>query len=167
YLLSNDLTISGLSICIDNPLPPHSFPTRRSSDLTREQVDEYASQSFAKAVAAQASGFHAGEIVAVVSEKFELAGYQPREFLTDQDRKSTRLNSSHSQISYAVFCLKKKNAIIQRAAPLRPCLPSELISRPNRLTASQERQRSSQRTVWLLLPCAGHPSVFAPQLVDH
>src|SRR5688572_30975734 len=28
-----------------------------------------------------------------------------------QDRKSTRLNSSHSQISYAVFCLKKKTAI--------------------------------------------------------
>src|SRR2546430_6100906 len=27
------------------------------------------------------------------------------------DRKSTRLNSSHSQISYAVFCLKKKNAM--------------------------------------------------------
>src|SRR5256886_7121822 len=26
----------------------------------------------------------------------------------EQDRKSTRLNSSHSQISYAVFCLKKK-----------------------------------------------------------
>src|SRR2546430_5857089 len=28
-----------------------------------------------------------------------------------QDRKSTRLNSSHSQISYAVFCLKKKKAL--------------------------------------------------------
>src|SRR2546430_9685831 len=28
--------------------------------------------------------------------------------LARQDRKSTRLNSSHSQISYAVFCLKKK-----------------------------------------------------------
>src|SRR2546430_10131921 len=27
-----------------------------------------------------------------------------------KDRKSTRLNSSHSQISYAVFCLKKKNS---------------------------------------------------------
>src|SRR5260221_10417863 len=27
----------------------------------------------------------------------------------DQDRKSTRLNSSHTVISYAVFCLKKKN----------------------------------------------------------
>src|SRR5688572_31819326 len=30
-------------------------------------------------------------------------------FRTAEDRKSTRLNSSHSQISYAVFCLKKKN----------------------------------------------------------
>src|SRR5688572_31084373 len=29
------------------------------------------------------------------------------------DRKSTRLNSSHSQISYAVFCLKKKKKIIR------------------------------------------------------
>src|SRR2546430_9457422 len=28
----------------------------------------------------------------------------------EQDRKSTRLNSSHSQISYAVFCLKKKKS---------------------------------------------------------
>src|SRR2546430_10287680 len=28
--------------------------------------------------------------------------------IADADRKSTRLNSSHSQISYAVFCLKKK-----------------------------------------------------------
>src|SRR5688572_31059750 len=28
--------------------------------------------------------------------------------ITKEDRKSTRLNSSHSQISYAVFCLKKK-----------------------------------------------------------
>src|SRR5688572_31682573 len=32
-----------------------------------------------------------------------------RSGLTGADRKSTRLNSSHSQISYAVFCLKKKN----------------------------------------------------------
>src|SRR3712207_7045244 len=29
--------------------------------------------------------------------------------LTGKDRKSTRLNSSHANISYAVFCLKKKN----------------------------------------------------------
>src|SRR2546430_5336829 len=32
----------------------------------------------------------------------------------EQDRKSTRLNSSHSQISYAVFCLKKKTNIDKR-----------------------------------------------------
>src|SRR2546430_2051347 len=32
----------------------------------------------------------------------------PQHFLIKLDRKSTRLNSSHSQISYAVFCLKKK-----------------------------------------------------------
>src|SRR2546430_4376116 len=31
--------------------------------------------------------------------------------LDERDRKSTRLNSSHSQISYAVFCLKKINEI--------------------------------------------------------
>src|SRR2546430_11251467 len=31
-----------------------------------------------------------------------------------RDRKSTRLNSSHSQISYAVFCLKKKNNKIKK-----------------------------------------------------
>src|SRR2546430_10775088 len=31
-----------------------------------------------------------------------------------QDRKSTRLNSSHSQISYAVFCLKKKKISISQ-----------------------------------------------------
>src|SRR2546430_3747096 len=33
------------------------------------------------------------------------------------DRKSTRLNSSHSQISYAVFCLKKKKTV-DTAAPV-------------------------------------------------
>src|SRR5438132_6235607 len=37
-------------------------------------------------------------------------------FLQREDRKSTRLNSSHTVISYAVFCLKKKkqNKIVQR-----------------------------------------------------
>jgi acetyl-CoA C-acetyltransferase len=46
--------------------------------ITRESVDAFASASFAKAVAAQESGFLAGEIVPVVTEKFELAGYRPR-----------------------------------------------------------------------------------------
>src|SRR3712207_8677618 len=35
----------------------------------------------------------------------------PREPIQDLDRKSTRLNSSHANISYAVFCLKKKKTI--------------------------------------------------------
>src|SRR2546430_5426391 len=35
-------------------------------------------------------------------------GLRPRALAKERDRKSTRLNSSHSQISYAVFCLKKK-----------------------------------------------------------
>src|SRR4051794_41645865 len=37
-----------------------------------------------------------------------LAGGNPREVPGGRDRKSTRLNSSHPSISYAVFCLKKK-----------------------------------------------------------
>src|SRR5689334_24589526 len=37
-----------------------------------------------------------------------------------QDRKSTRLNSSHSSISYAVFCLKKKKAPSQFSFPTMP-----------------------------------------------
>src|SRR2546427_4787598 len=37
-------------------------------------------------------------------------------FALEQDRKSTRLNSSHSQISYAVFCLKKKKKITMTQA---------------------------------------------------
>src|SRR5256886_13124218 len=41
--------------------------------------------------------------------------------LVEDNRKSTRLNSSHSQISYAVFCLKKKNnnipSVVSHPAP--------------------------------------------------
>src|SRR2546430_10272134 len=39
----------------------------------------------------------------------------------DIDRKSTRLNSSHSQISYAVFCLKKKNQSSLRRSSSSQC----------------------------------------------
>src|SRR5687768_17655929 len=39
---------------------------------------------------------------------------------TGPDRKSTRLNSSHGYISYAVFCLKKKNDSLSRADPPTP-----------------------------------------------
>src|SRR2546430_5122314 len=40
----------------------------------------------------------------------------PARCWTIEDRKSTRLNSSHSQISYAVFCLKKKNGPRERVS---------------------------------------------------
>src|SRR5688572_32461104 len=42
--------------------------------------------------------------LAAESPMLLISGHAP----LDEDRKSTRLNSSHSQISYAVFCLKKK-----------------------------------------------------------
>src|SRR3712207_4366485 len=43
------------------------------------------------------------------------------------DRKSTRLNSSHANISYAVFCLKKKNGTIREVVSARGC--TRLIGR--------------------------------------
>jgi acetyl-CoA C-acetyltransferase len=50
----------------------------RKYQISRQDVDQFASHSFAKAVAAQQNGFHAGEIVPVVTETFELEGYKPR-----------------------------------------------------------------------------------------
>src|SRR3712207_6907622 len=40
--------------------------------------------------------------------------------IVPRDRKSTRLNSSHANISYAVFCLKKKNIFYHIYTPLPP-----------------------------------------------
>src|SRR2546430_11356476 len=45
------------------------------------------------------------------ADRVEPAPHQCAVSVTSRDRKSTRLNSSHSQISYAVFCLKKKRSI--------------------------------------------------------
>src|SRR5258707_8436449 len=45
----------------------------------------------------------------------------PASFPFPQDRKSTRLNSSHANISYAVFCLKKKKKnAIEKRSPTNP-----------------------------------------------
>src|SRR5437899_9685361 len=46
-----------------------------------------------------------------------------------RDRKSTRLNSSHLGISYAVFCLKKKN--IPHPEANADCIYSPLVSKPD------------------------------------
>ncbi len=50
----------------------------RQYGITRAEVDAFAAHSFAKAVAAQETGWLAGEIVAVENETFELTGCQPR-----------------------------------------------------------------------------------------
>src|SRR5258708_24210134 len=42
-------------------------------------------------------------------DRLTFSGNTPSDSCDEQDRKSTRLNSSHQIISYAVFCLKKKN----------------------------------------------------------
>src|SRR5947209_14337477 len=66
----------------------HSFPTRRSSDLCRPSW----SSSFTSPPARRAASAR------------RACGRRAN----TSDRKSTRLNSSHANISYAVFCLKKK-----------------------------------------------------------
>src|SRR5437879_11100713 len=74
--------------------PPdlHSFPTRRSSDLPVGVAEKRLPGD---------QGRGEGQALARPSPS--------RARITEQDRKSTRLNSSHRCISYAVFCLKKKN----------------------------------------------------------
>src|SRR5207249_9812019 len=50
----------------------------------------------------------AGHHLRFLRAHYSHAGQRPSEDQAHQDRKSTRLNSSHVSISYAVFCLKKK-----------------------------------------------------------
>src|SRR5438270_8838716 len=70
---------------------------------------------------------------------FRFAGYQMAWGRTGVgDRKSTRLNSSHSQISYAVFCLKKKN-------PWEVARPNETVD--VKLNCSFEIRGSTLRAV--------------------
>src|SRR5207253_8348134 len=96
-----------------HPLP-HSLPTRRSSDLNVKHHYRHSKrvrQAWLRTrpiLDAQKLGAPSGEGLAcdlaqIVSEPiFDI----PQ--LVEADRKSTRLNSSHVAISYAVFCLKKK-----------------------------------------------------------
>src|SRR5207249_10637704 len=97
---------------------PHllSFPTRRSSDL----LSDVLTHSGTRSVKGTRSHFRQGLVVVQVALTFVLltgSGLLIRSLLRvqsvekgfePQDRKSTRLNSSHVSISYAVFCLKKK-----------------------------------------------------------
>src|SRR5207253_11362416 len=86
-----------------------SFPARRSSDLDtqpegqrnplQDQVDRLVGEGCREAAPGECA-------IGVV--KSDLVVVPPSE-RAHGDRKSTRLNSSHVAISYAVFCLKKKS----------------------------------------------------------
>src|SRR5436190_15874055 len=54
----------------------------------------------------------------ISGERSEMGHYPTSRPLAAEDRKSTRLNSSHTVISYAVFCLKKKKNIKERIIKL-------------------------------------------------
>ena len=75
--------------------------------ISREDVDAFASSSFAKAVAAQESGFLAGEIVPVVTEKFELDGYKPRGIKL-QGKVTEVATDTHARISPVEVLAKLK-----------------------------------------------------------
>src|SRR5690606_39458570 len=92
----------------------HSFPTRRSSDLQGEthrlktsglipQGEGYFSKDYVKSIR-NSNDYKENEIA---SNDFIVRNL----INCVEDRKSTRLNSSHVKISYAVFCLKKKKMI--------------------------------------------------------
>src|SRR5947208_13127560 len=90
-------SLSHLLLCSATHRYLHSFPTRRSSDL---------------GVLRGGGGHQRGHGVAAEPPQLRgglLADRGVRRVVPDRrDRKSTRLNSSHQIISYAVFCLKKK-----------------------------------------------------------
>src|SRR5690606_41691202 len=93
---------------------PHSFPTRRSSDLAggRDSSDR---GPFHPLHRHADHGGHppvrgSNSVVLEMAGRLERLGSRiPICGTSLEDRKSTRLNSSHVKISYAVFCLKKKN----------------------------------------------------------
>src|SRR5699024_12576066 len=89
----------------------HSFPTRRSSDLDFEDAVALVAKrgEFMETAAPQGTG----KMVAVMNADADLIEEMCQKALVKGDRKSTRLNSSHVSISYAVFCLKKKNNQIE------------------------------------------------------
>src|SRR5207247_8769840 len=97
------------TLCPPRSLP--SFPTRRSSDLTLIVALWLAAVGTLAAFIPRAlvAGFNDSLVVSVVVVLLLI--WLSDAIFVPRDRKSTRLNSSHEWISYAVFRLKKKNAV--------------------------------------------------------
>src|SRR5690606_41700336 len=87
----------------DDLLDLHSFPTRRSSDLRN-------CLPLNKGLI-RVSIFCEGSLMRVLIAASTALCFFARSAPVKPNRKSTRLNSSHVKISYAVFCLKKKKYI--------------------------------------------------------
>src|SRR2546430_8421947 len=90
--------------------PPRStlFPYTTLFRSQQPQLKEDSIQELRQALQeAQHDTVNSSRFEKAVAEAFRALGFQA-EHIGGPDRKSTRLNSSHSQISYAVFCLKKK-----------------------------------------------------------
>src|SRR5205814_8780590 len=94
-----------------HPDDVRSFPTRRSSDLAdfkRRSGDVDVHRAFREYDHTVTVADPLSEITSPLAIHVRLPRDQPKHVRIDADRKSTRLNSSHLGISYAVFCLKKK-----------------------------------------------------------
>src|SRR5690606_42134290 len=79
----------------------HSFPTRLSSDLTADRLGDQLLRAVRRDLHHPAARVSSPQRTVALGQN----AFRP---LQVRDRKSTRLNSSHVKISYAVFCLKKK-----------------------------------------------------------
>src|SRR5699024_12465844 len=102
-----------LPLCRDRR-PPPSFPTRRSSDLGSSRLSSaIADRVFGRGGCGRTSfnrPYSLREVRGSTSSlRLERRICAPASKVVQADRKSTRLNSSHVSISYAVFCLKKKH----------------------------------------------------------
>src|SRR5438876_2506990 len=95
--------------------PPRStlFPYTTLFRSARHGGQHPAYSRLAVAVAHGMHGHHHGQAAGEQAECHDAGKHDAREEMEGHgpDRKSTRLNSSHPSISYAVFCLKKKKPI--------------------------------------------------------
>src|SRR3712207_8157936 len=80
-------------------------------------------RSYVNVIATPKGGTHVGGFEAAVTKTLNdaLRDSKTLKVAEPEDRKSTRLNSSHANISYAVFCLKKKKIILRLNGVSRHC----------------------------------------------